>query len=165
MLNNMVSFYVKVKHLLLLEPGNGLVNCDKKRTANAASKENHRAKGQRQLEHIGLGVGQFINRIEQHKETKDGPNNEGGDKDGGHVGYYYGRFYRNVKHLLLAETKPHQQKKRAGDGTVVQNRLAHTHVQVFLAGVGGKRQNQGADAKQGPSSDQTKDSIDHMPVE
>jgi len=32
------------------------------------------------------------------------------------------------------------------------------------AGVGGKRQNQGTEAKQGPSSDQTKDSIDHMLV-
>lgn len=81
-----------VKHLLLLDPVNGLVNGDKKRTADDADNENHRANGQSQLEQIGLGVGQFINRVEQHKETKDGPNNEGGDKDGGHVGYYYGRF-------------------------------------------------------------------------
>jgi len=93
----MVSFYVKVKQLLLLEPGNGLVNGDKKCTANDGDKENHRTKGQSQLEQIRLGVGKIFDRIEQHKETKDGPNNEGGDNNGGHVGYYYGSFYRNVK--------------------------------------------------------------------
>lgn len=97
MLNNMVSFYVKVKHLLLLEPGNGLFNRDEKRAADDGDRENHRANCQSQLEQIGLGVGQFLNRVEQHKETENGPNNEGGDKDGGHVGYYYGSFYRNVK--------------------------------------------------------------------
>ncbi len=89
-------FYRKVKNLVL-EPGNGLVNCDKKCTANDGDKENHRTKGQSQLEQIRLGVGKIFDRIEQHKETKDGPNNEGGDNNGGHVDSYYGSFYRNVK--------------------------------------------------------------------
>ena len=84
----------------LLDEGDRLFDSEEESADHKARHQKHGAEGETQLEQIGLVGGQFVHTVEQNEETENGPEDEGGDEDGGHCASRVAAFYGKSSHFL-----------------------------------------------------------------